>query len=400
MQIAIKLIVDGPFASGQRLREARSVTPDVGCKKEHTMRLDKVVPPGSADRPLVVVAQASDAPSGDNPYTRLLYQHMPDHGIVVHSYTRRALLTEHPDIVHIHWPEFLVRWHDGALRAFIDVFKELALLWLARQRGAKVIWTAHDLGAHDRPDLPRLYSCFVRGFNKMVDRMISLSPAALQAVIDHYPELRSRPADIIAHGHYRGYYQEKIASDREIAGLHPCPSSCLTFLIFGQLRWYKNVTGLIDAFALLGKGFRLIVAGEIRGSEDFRAEITLHAASTPGVHLVPRRIEDADVWALHQLADVVILPYRQGTALHSGAAILALSLGKPVVVRDTPTMRDLQAMVGAAWVALFDGTPTNALHVAKMLGQTTRATQANLADLDPSRTAAQTFEAYRAALRS
>jgi beta-1,4-mannosyltransferase len=397
MEEAIRPIVDGAFASG--LQQAGSASLHIACKKEHAMRSSGGVPLGSAERPLVVVAQASDTSSGENPYTKLLYQHMSNHGVVVHSYRRRALLAQRPDIVHIHWPEFLVRWHDGALTASIDVFKELALLWLARQRGARVIWTAHDLGAHDRPDLPRLYSYFIRGFNKLVDRIISLSPAALRAVMDQYPELRDRPADIIAHGHYRGYYPETVAGDREIADLHPCPSCGPTFLIFGQLRWYKNVTGLIDAFASLGKGFRLIVAGEIRGSEDFRAEVTFRAASTPGVHLVPRRIDDADVWALHQLADVVILPYHQGTALHSGAAILALSLGKPVVVRDTPTMRDLQATVGAAWVGLFDGTPANALHVAKTLGGTSRASSANLADLDPSRTAAQTFEAYRAALR-
>lgn len=355
----------------------------------------------SAPKPLIVLAQAAGAVSGENPYTKLLYAGMADQNVVVHPYSRRSLIALRPDIIHVHWPEFLVRWNAGTAKAAADAAKELALLWLARRRGAKLIWTAHDLGAHDKPDVGRLYARFTAAFNAMVDCVISLSPAALESVRAHYPAIARRPADIVPHGHYQGYYPATPTSHPGLAAARDAVAGKPTCLIFGQIRRYKNVTGLMQDFAETraetGNDAQLVIAGEIRGTEEFRQEVLTKAAETPGVHLIPDRIADADVWALHDMADVIVLPYAQGSALHSGAAILALSLGKPIVVRDTPTMRDLQAIVGADWVALFNGTPRDALATAAALLAAPRATAPDLTALDPALTARQTVACYRAA---
>ncbi|BCI72122.1 glycosyl transferases group 1 family protein [Sphingomonas sp. S17] len=353
------------------------------------------VQPGA--KPLIILAQAADAVSGENPYTKLLYAGMEDQNIVVHPYSRRSLVALRPDIIHVHWPEFLVRWNAGTAKAAADAAKELALLWLARRRGAKLIWTAHDLGAHDRPDVGKLYARFTAAFNAMVDRIISLSPAALVAVRKHYPAIAQVPADIVPHGHYIGYYPATPATHPGLAAARDAVPGKPTYLIFGQIRRYKNVTGLMQDFAETGTDAQLVIAGEIRGTEEFREEVLTKAAETPGVHLIPDRIADADVWALHDMADVIVLPYAQGSALHSGAAILALSLGKPIVVRDTPTMRDLQAIVGADWVALFNGTPKDALTSAAALQAAPRAAAPDLSALEPALTARQTVACYRAA---
>ncbi|KAK0348967.1 hypothetical protein LTR94_035032, partial [Friedmanniomyces endolithicus] len=45
-----------------------------------------------------------------------------------------------------------------------------------------------------------------------------------------------------------------------------------TYLIFGQIRRYKNVTGLMQDFAETGTDAQLVIAGEIRGTEEFREE--------------------------------------------------------------------------------------------------------------------------------
>lgn len=169
--------------------------------------------------------------------------------------------------------------------------------------------------------------------------------------------------------------------------------------MFGQLRRYKNVDGLLRAFQARAqdsaRGERLVIAGEIRGTSTYRDEI--HAlAQMPGVDFVEGRIDDADVAGLHARADVVVLPYDLGTALHSGAAILALSLNTPVVARDTPTMRDLQAVVGAEWLGLFVGGPDAALEAAVALHAKPRSAAPDLSRMDPERLARETVEAYTA----
>src|SRR4051812_31079949 len=94
---------------------------------------------------------ASPGPSqwkDGNPYIRLLYGSVA-HGAVagsdvtIHEFTRRTLL-ERPDVVHVNWPYYLVRW-TRLRSALLDVLKVLVLLKAARRRGAALVWTVHDL---------------------------------------------------------------------------------------------------------------------------------------------------------------------------------------------------------------------------------------------------------------
>jgi glycosyltransferase involved in cell wall biosynthesis len=58
-------------------------------------------------------------------------------------------------------------------------------------------------------------------------------------------------------------------------------------------------------------------------------------------------------------SEAVVLPYHQ--LYNSGAALLALTLGRPVVVPATPTMRELREEVGAEWVCIYEGDLTGAV---------------------------------------
>ncbi|MEG3170492.1 hypothetical protein U1737_20085 [Sphingomonas sp. LB3N6] len=106
----------------------------------------------TTSRDLRIIAQAASATSGENPYTKLLYEGMATRPVRIIPYTRHAVATQSPDVIHIHWPEFLVRWDAGHATMIADVLKEYLLLKTAKARGARIVWTAHDLGAHDRPN--------------------------------------------------------------------------------------------------------------------------------------------------------------------------------------------------------------------------------------------------------
>jgi len=50
---------------------------------------------------------------------------------------------------------------------------------------------------------------------------------------------------------------------------------------------------------------------------------------------------------------MIVLPYQK--ILNSGAALLALSFNKPVVLPRTEALSELQDQVGSDWVYLYDG---------------------------------------------
>lgn len=124
-------------------------------------------------------------------------------------------------------------------------------------------------------------------------------------------------------------------------------------LFFGRLRGYKGVDDLLSAFALTAIDGTLIVAGAPEGSET-EERIRRTAAADERVRLLLDFIDAERVPTLFAAADVVVLPFRDVT--HSGSVMLALSLGRPVLVPDTPVMRELQEVVGAAWVITYRGS--------------------------------------------
>jgi glycosyltransferase involved in cell wall biosynthesis len=101
-------------------------------------------------------------------------------------------------------------------------------------------------------------------------------------------------------------------------------------LYFGLIRPYKGVDVLLDAFRTV-EGAELWVVGRPFGVD--LAELTEAAgrcAST--VRLLPRFVDDTEVPALFQRADLVVLPHRE--AEQSGVLFTALAFAKAMVMTD------------------------------------------------------------------
>jgi len=75
-------------------------------------------------------------------------------------------------------------------------------------------------------------------------------------------------------------------------------------------------------------------------------------------------VPDADLVAEISSSELAVLPYRE---LHSsGAALVALSLGRPILVPETTTTLALRDEVGPTWVHLFS-PPLTAASLADAL---------------------------------
>lgn len=343
-----------------------------------------------------VLAAPASMPANGNPYITSLYNEVRARGIRVDELNRRAMLAGY-DVIHVHWPELLVRWTTRRT-ALIDTVKVLAGLWVARLRGTRLIWTGHDLGPHDMP-YPRMYRLYIAAFTLMVDQMISLGESSTASLKGAYPAIRRIPVKVIPHGHYRESYDSpgSRAEARSRLGLPGEPAT--VFLLLGQIRRYKNVPSLIQAFVKLrDHEAHLAVAGAVRDPM-LKREVAAAARGDGSITLALEAIPDSDIPVWHAAADVVVLPYSQATSLHSGAALLALSMNRPVVAFDSGTMRELRATVGSQWVYTFKGGSEEALKAAKRAAREAREDAPDLSLFDWSRIGESTVAVYREAAK-
>ena len=83
-----------------------------------------------------------------NPYTWLLYTHLAELGVQVHDFSPTRALRGRYDVLHVHWPDKALnaRWLAG--RA-VGAAAALALIDIARARGARIVWTAHNAHPHE-----------------------------------------------------------------------------------------------------------------------------------------------------------------------------------------------------------------------------------------------------------
>jgi glycosyltransferase involved in cell wall biosynthesis len=262
----------------------------------------------------------------------------------VDEFTPRRLLRGRYDVWHVHWPELVAQ--RGFLRTALFA---LLVVW-ARVRGTRLVWTAHNVEGHGTAH-PRLERRLMAWLSRRVDGLVALSEGGRKVVLERYPQLRRAHGVVVPHGHYVGRYPCTMQREqaRSLLGLADS-GSVLVFV--GRIRPYKNVERLISEFRALDEpGIRLVVAGEPDADLDGRLRRAAVGDARIVMHL--RSIPDDELQIFLGAADLVVLPYER--VLNSGAALLALSFGRPVLVPDGPAMADLRDELGAHAVRLYRG---------------------------------------------
>lgn len=290
-----------------------------------------------------------------NPYTHLLYRAVERLGPRVHEFAPRTALRGGHDLWHVHWPDDFLS-QPSLPRAVGYVAAELVLMALARQRGARLVWTIHDLGPHESPH-PWLERVFWPLFLPMVDGYITLSEHARAAARRRFPRLSSVPDAVVPHGHYRPAYPDPVPQPEARRRLGLSQDAPVVAYV-GRIRPYKNVERLVQTFRdVTDKAARLLVTGNPVSAE-LEGRIERAAAGSDRVRLDLRFVPDEEMPTVLGAADLVALPYDD--IMHSGSALLALSFDRPVLVPEAGAMRELRADVGPEWVHTYDGSLTAA----------------------------------------
>jgi glycosyltransferase involved in cell wall biosynthesis len=115
-------------------------------------------------------------------------------------------------------------------------------------------------------------------------------------------------------------------------------------LFFGNIAPYKGLEYLTVAFTELSKkerSYRLIIAGRLKGHEDYWKEIEQGINSNGMRDRILTRIEyipDEETELYFKAADVLVLPYAR--VFQSGVLFLSYSFGLPAIAADVGNLKE------------------------------------------------------------
>ncbi len=321
---------------------------------------------------------------------RKLYAAVERAGADVETLTIRRLVGERFDIVHLHWPEWQLRATPYVAMVGRSVLF-LAALAVARLRGARLIWTVHNVTPHE--STPRCVTgYFFTVLSSMVDGVISPSAAGVGSLRRAFPRLAGRPTAVIPIGHLCGEYPERATREQARAALGLGDDRVALF--FGLIRAYKGVEALVDRFTELGSDdVALLIAGR-PADDSVGADLERVAAGDHRIRLRLGHVPDEEVAGLLLASDLVVLPYVQST--NSFVALLALSYDRPILAPAIGAFPELQREFGPQWVRLYEGDITVATLESALDHVVERPTGSpDLGRLDWDRIGATTVAFYR-----
>lgn len=231
--------------------------------------------------------------------------------------------------------------------------------------------TIHDV----LPHYPRPWSRWSYGFYyRSFERVIVHSQAALDGV--RALGVRA-PALVVPHGVYDLFCLsglDRAAARARLPVLAGVPGDAPLALFFGHLESRKGLFELLAVARCLqqaGSPLRFLIAGAPSLSAAEQQRLQSECAALPTVLLDPRRIPFEEVECCFAAADLVLLPYQEGTT--SGVLKLAIAFQRPVLasaVGDLP--EEIPASAGLTVPLGADFVPRFAQALQQMLDQPQR----------------------------
>jgi glycosyltransferase involved in cell wall biosynthesis len=272
-----------------------------------------------------------------NPYHSLLYQQSWKSGIGTVPILRDETFPELTELarlgfstlLHLHWLNLVLVNARSAKEAGKDRRAFLDRLDRMRDAGGRIAWTVHNILPHAArfEDEEARLSADIVERSAVVHTMATRTPEIVAPWFTIPPEKILQ----VPHPSYLRAYEDRIGRDQARHELGLWPGE-IVHVVLGAIRPYKGLYELLDAWDAIsadGTARRLVIAGGPT-DEPGVAELLERAAIHPSVLVHAGPVAPADVQLYLRAADVAVLPYVR--ALNSGALMLAVTFGLPVVV--------------------------------------------------------------------
>jgi glycosyltransferase involved in cell wall biosynthesis len=299
------------------------------------------------DHPMVLATWPFDR---ENPFQALLTSRVEESGIVPIGMDRLAdlddpialpslvaLRTDGVDVVlHLHWLARVLRGISHEAEGWERVAAFLGALDTFLAAGGRLVWTVHNVLPHDTA-FPALDLELRRGVVARADVVHVLSAGTVEAAAPSY-EIPAAKVLHLPHPAYLGVYPDTV-SDADARFRFRMEHADIVFGVIGNLRPYKGLDDLLAAFESVvasppdAHRRRLIIAG-MPSSDAAIRDVLDRARANPDVVVEARRIPADELSVPLRASDVIVLPYR--ASLNSGALLLALSFGRPVIAAVSP----------------------------------------------------------------
>lgn len=279
---------------------------------------------------------------GENPYQNLMMAGLRGnaaldvrHGAQGKLFAAvRTVLRHRPDVIHYDWiHRYFLRRHRVWTWIHAPIFI-LELVIVRRIFRCRIVWTMHNLVTHDAGARP-IELWVRRRFARLCDWIRVFD----EATINRGSELLGVQKSlfrVVPEGSYIDHYPNVVNYQmaRRRLGIG---SENFVLLYFGQIRPYKGIENLLDAFeSVRESNWTLLVAG-FPLDERYAHEIRERSSTISGVKLYMEFIADEDIQIFFNATDVVVLPFKK--VENSGTAILAMGFGKPVVAPRLGVLR-------------------------------------------------------------
>lgn len=324
-----------------------------------------------------------------NPFQEILYSSFASHGIAARgakSYPQAAEGLDanlpFPKVLHLHWLNVVLSKADSLEECKKRISSFEALLDNLITSGVRLVWTMHNVLPHES----RFTDQEIALRNVVIDRaemihIMSPDSVSLSKDLFHLPEEKLVRVE---HPGYTGFYPQWLnqSDARSQLGLSPFER---TFLVLGAIKPYKGLLELAEQFDRIThehpRKYSLIIAGEPSHDPETNALLDL-ASLHPSIHVLPERMLAEKVGMLYSAADVAVIPYR--ASLNSGALVLALSMGKPVIARESAGSTHLLAR-GAGGIYSTEEQLRHAVTDGSWIAQATAQAEEMATLLHPSR---------------
>lgn len=307
----------------------------------------------------------------NNPYLFLLLRELVKHGQIEKVTYGYGWLEEDlkPDIIHLHWPELLVKSSLSDMSR-VDLLtpghfsKKIHAIKSLKEKGSKIVVTIHNERPHVDPN--NRFSDFYNRIYELADGFIHMGSCSEELLKEQFDlEIRNKPSFVIPHGNY-DYFPDDIERDQCRSSLDIEPHQKL-ILAFGAIRTEKELNLGLNAFLRAELDHSIyMMAGKLpypyrSQFEHFKSRRKLYRHHfNHRIRAIETVISPEEVQIYLKSSDLIFIP--RFNTLNSGNVALGFTFGKVVAGPDYGVIGETLRETGNP---VFD--PSNLDEVAESL---------------------------------